>query len=330
VCRFFLATPAGLGVILTVADLMWVAYGFSPIVPARAIFPEPPMMLRRLADNLQGGRVIATDEILAPNLAMVYGFRDVRGYDFPLDRRWTKLFHRLGWKPGITLLPRYQVAACMRPSVQSVADKCSVRFLYTSSEPDAEPPRENLAVCDYAGVAGRQFPPWKLIARGVGATNDVVYQNPTSYPRAYFAKRATYAGTETALDAVLNVAHDLRDESFVEQQADELLTDDDAAPGTATIEFDGPEEVRIRTQSTSPRLLVLSDRYDPNWRVEIDGLEARAVRANYLFRGVEVPAGDHLIRWSYRPISFYWGLAISVATLMTLLGLMLVKGRRLP
>ncbi len=326
-CKLFLATPAGIGVILSVGDLAWVAYGFNPVVPARAIFPQPPTILERLAENSQGGRLIATDEILAPNLAMVYGFRDMRGYDFPLDRRWTKLFRRLGWKPGITLLPRYQVAACMRPTVQSVADKCSVRFLYTSSEPNAAPPPESLSVCDFGGISGHLLPHWKLIVRGVGMATDVVYQNPTPYPRAYLANRATFAGAETALDAVLNVAHDLREESFVEEQVGELVTNDDATPGAATIEFDEPEEVWIRTQSTSPRLLVLSDRYDPTWRVEIDGRAAQALRANYLFRGVTVPAGEHLIRWSYRPITFYWGCGLSAATLFALL---VMAGRREP
>ena len=330
VCKYFLATPAGLGVILTVGDLAWVAYGFNPAVPARVIFPEAPALLQRLAENSQGGRLIATDEILAPNLAMVYGFRDLRGYDFPLDRRWTKLFRRLGWKPGITLLPRYQVASCVRPAVQSVADKCSVRFLYTGSLPNAAPLPDNLSVCDFGGVDGRLFPNWKIIARGVGRATDVVYQNPTVYPRAYLARQATFAAPDTALDAMLDATHDLRDESFVEQTSDEIAVDNDTAPGVATIEFDGPEEVWIRTQSTSPRLLVLSDRYDPNWRVQIDGRDAHGLRANYLFRGVTVPAGEHRVRWRYRPTSFYWGSAISAVTLIALLGLMLVKGRSLP
>jgi hypothetical protein len=211
--------------------------------------------------------------------------------------------------------------------VQSVADKCSVRFLYTSAEPNAEPPPDELFVCDFGGVAGRLLTPWKLIARGVGTATDVVYQNPTAYPRAYLAKRATFAGADTALDAVLDATHDLREESFVEQPDAELAAGDDAGPEAATIEFDGTEEVRIRTQSAGPKLLVLTDRYDPNWRVEIDGRAAQARQVNYLFRGVAVPAGEHLVRWSYRPISFCWGSAISAVTLVTLLGLVLAKSR---
>jgi hypothetical protein len=318
--------PAGLSVVLTIADLTWVAYGLNPVAPARAIFPEPPAILRRLSESIGDGRLIATDEILAPNLAMVYGFRDLRGYDFPLDRRWAKLFRRLGWKPGITLLPRYQVATCVRPTVQSVADKCSVRFLYTSAEQNGGAPPPSLPVCDTGGVAGHEFAPWKMIARGVGTATDVVYENPTAYPRAYLAKRATYAAGETALDAVLEPTHDLRDESFVEQPLDELATGDDS-PGTATIEFDGSEEVTIQTQSTRPSLLVVTDRYDPNWRVQVDGRDATALRANYLFRGVIVPAGEHQVRWTYRPRSVVWGSAISLVTLVTLL---VLAARRSP
>ncbi len=305
--------------VLTVVDLCWVTYDFNPVVPARIVFPNPPAVLRNVQEMVGDHRLLATDGILLPNLGMVYGWRDLRGYDFPLDRRWAILFRRLGWKSSMNLLPRDQVVSCVRPMVQSVADKCCVRFLYTSLEPKAGAVPESLAVCDSDGVPGHQFPPWKMVARGVGTATDLVYQNPTPYPRAYFATRVTYASAESALDAVLNASHDLRSESFVEQPLLVQVSENDSTPSVATIELDEPEEVVIRTQSTCEKLLVLSDRYDPNWRVEINGSTGQGIRANYLFRGVVVPAGEHLIRWSYEPTSFRWGCLISTVTLTTLI-----------
>ncbi|MBI3464389.1 MAG: YfhO family protein, partial [Planctomycetes bacterium] len=312
----------GMLVLLTVADLVWVAYGFNPIVPARVVFPEAPPMLRRVAEHLDDGRLIATDLILAPNVAMVYRLRDLRGYDFPLDRRWSRLFARLGWGKGggIKLLPRDQVFPCVPPEVQSVCNKCCVRFLYTSSERMVGEPPETLPLCHEDKIDHDSLPAWSLVIRGVGAATDLVYQNPSAYPRAYFARRVTGTSPDRALEAVLDVSHDFREESFVEDQVGSVAIEADAgSQGEATIEYDGAEEVRIRTRSRAAALLVLSDRFDPNWRVQIDGRPAQALRANYLFRGVAVPAGEHSVRWTYRPVSFVWGCTISVLTVAVLL-----------
>lgn len=311
---------------ITVGDLCWVAYDFTPIVPSRVVFPNAPESLRRIADNLRGGRLAATDEILSPNLAMVYGLRDFRGYDFPLDRNWTMLFRKLGWKSGITLCPRDQLFPCIPPVLQSVADKCCIRFFFTAANSKTEPAPAVLPVCDLVDEIN-DLQPWILVTRGIGPALDLVYQNPTAYPRAYFARRVLVTDPETALDAMLNVSHDLRQQSFVEHQIEDISGAADQS-GTATIERDAAEEVWVRTESSSPALLVLSDRYDPNWQVEIDGSPATMLRTNYLFRGVVVPAGEHLVRWSYRPASFRFGRAVSAMTVCALVGLLFVPSRR--
>jgi hypothetical protein len=307
--RFVAATV----VLLVLGDLGWVAYGFNPIVPSSVVFPEAPDSLRRVAANLRDGRMIATDEILAPNLAMVYGFRDLRGYDFPIDMRWARLFNRLGWigqKASITLLPRDHVIPCVRPQLQSVLDKCAVRFLYTNVRSD------KLGVCSEDDEQS-ELPVWPLVQYGPG--EDAVYQNPTAYARAYFARQATEADPETALAAVLDTAHDLREHSFVEGLWEPIQVSGVPGPlGSVVFEKDGADEVILRTTSEAPALLVLSDRYDPAWQVEIDRSAARPLRTNYLFRGVVVPAGEHTVRWFYRPASFVWGQRISAATLVVL------------
>ena len=44
-------------------------------------------------------------------------------------------------------------------------------------------------------------------------------------------------------------------------------------------------------------------------------------RTDYLFRGVEVPAGKHAVRFEFRPLSFRIGLVISVLAWLAGLGL---------
>jgi uncharacterized membrane protein YfhO len=63
---------------------------------------------------------------------------------------------------------------------------------------------------------------------------------------------------------------------------------------------------------------MVSDAYSDDWRVTVDGQPDTLYRANYAFRGVWLPPGEHLVEFSYRPRAFLLGGAIS---LLTLLGL---------
>ncbi len=57
------------------------------------------------------------------------------------------------------------------------------------------------------------------------------------------------------------------------------------------------------------------------WKVFVDGKEAKAVRTNYILRGVEVPAGNHQILWVYVPAdrSLYFNIELASSGLILLL-----------
>lgn len=75
------------------------------------------------------------------------------------------------------------------------------------------------------------------------------------------------------------------------------------ADGSARIIGYAPTEVVVAVDSPGPAVLVLRDIWYPGWEVEIDGRAAPLLRADVLFRGVEVPAGRHEVRFVYRPLS---------------------------
>ena len=98
---------------------------------------------------------------------------------------------------------------------------------------------------------------------------------------------------------------------------------DGAASGTATLVMDKPERIIVETDAARPGILVLTDTFYPGWRVTVDGAPAALLRANYLFRGVYVPAGAHRVEFTYHPAPFQRGLLVSSLTLAVVLGTLL-------
>jgi hypothetical protein len=86
------------------------------------------------------------------------------------------------------------------------------------------------------------------------------------------------------------------------------LEGDLAGEGEAELMTYEANYLAVQTRAPAKQLLVITDRYDPDWQVKIDGREAGLLRVDLILRGVEVSAGEHLIEFTYRPKHFYQGL----------------------
>jgi uncharacterized membrane protein YfhO len=76
--------------------------------------------------------------------------------------------------------------------------------------------------------------------------------------------------------------------------------------------------------------VVLSDVHYPGGRATVDGRPARLDRVNYLFRGVPVPAGEHVVEMRYRPASWRAGWIVSLLAVAVVAGVAAagLRGRR--
>src|SRR5207249_3051300 len=69
-------------------------------------------------------------------------------------------------------------------------------------------------------------------------------------------------------------------------------------------------EVRVHLERSG--VVVLHDQFDPWWIATVDGVRTPVLRANYVFRGIRVGSGDHLVRFEYRPLPFYAGAVVTL------------------
>lgn len=92
---------------------------------------------------------------------------------------------------------------------------------------------------------------------------------------------------------------------------------------TAVVNADVSEHV-YRVQTSTPCVLVVSEQYYPWWRASVDDASVAVSRVNYAMMGVPIPAGVHKVRLSLRPASIWVGAALSVASVIAWMWLIIL------
>jgi hypothetical protein len=100
------------------------------------------------------------------------------------------------------------------------------------------------------------------------------------------------------------------------------------AAAAAQIDSYDSQRVRITAETETPALLMLTDSNYPGWQVYVNGHPASLISADYLFRGVMLPAGKSVVEFDYEPRSFQLGMVISAVSLVVLIAVPVFKRRR--
>ena len=149
-----------------------------------------------------------------------------------------------------------------------------------------------------------------------------LYRNLKAMPRAWFVSRVETMPDAEMLNAIragkfrdgrpfdpAQVA--LLDEQSCEGCKIVLPHSDISSPAEASVVGYEPRRIEVRTRSSQERFLVLSEVYSPGWVARIDGVETKVYQANYVLRGLVVPAGEHKVELVYAPTSFRLGAVCS-------------------
>ena len=156
----------------------------------------------------------------------------------------------------------------------------------------------------------------------VHRNQDVIFSAvPESLPRAYVVYQTEVVNSpDEALNAILAPNFDPTQAVVVEMDNSRGLPPAaETAAATASILTMTPNSVTIRVALDADGVLVLLDSYYPGWLAQVDGQPASIYPANLAFRGVVVPAGEHLVEFRYRPASFYIGATASLISLLCVL-----------
>lgn len=95
----------------------------------------------------------------------------------------------------------------------------------------------------------------------------------------------------------------------------------DNAGATISLKEYQPNYLRYESNSKSEGLAVFSEIYYPHgWTVTIDGKNTELLRANYVLRAVNVPAGEHTIEMRFDLPTYHTGNQISLISSILLFG----------
>jgi len=145
--------------------------------------------------------------------------------------------------------------------------------------------------------------------------------NPEAFGNAWFVQNTKTVNTNDEEFAALGKTN-LRSTAIINSEF--TLTTAATADSTAQIKLTSykPNELVYTSTSAKNGLVVFSEVYYPDgWHLSIDGEEAPIIRANYVLRAAEIPAGKHEIKMTFSPetVSFSENIALAGSCLFILL-----------
>lgn len=285
-------------VVFVVGELWLFGIDYNPTIAPEYLYPTPELVDFLLQEeHLQEGdelyRVMGTGITLTPNVGMLFGLEDIRGYDPVAPRRYMDVMGRL---PGATRVGHHLL---FTNADTSFLDFLNVRYAFATGELSAH---------------------WLPLRQNAGVT---LYANQEVMPRAFMVYASQLARTpDESLEMTLDPDFDFRRSVILEGGSDPITATLQAASSIAPqveITRTAPGEMTVQVMTGVPGILVLSEPYTPGWVATVNGAAAEILIANHAFRAVQLPAGNHIVAFRYRPMSFVLGTWISGISLCLLI-----------
>jgi hypothetical protein len=188
-----------------------------------------------------------------------------------------------------------------------------------------------LAVLDFAGALPRAklYTNWKVSTNEPSLLREWVKSIQPSVPPEWGQALAAQSDTDLA------TLRELTSPAFDPTQTVLLAEPLPVSPGTnqvaGEVKFESyaPKHLVFTAKAAAPSVLLLNDKFDPNWKVTVDGKPAKLLRADFIVRGVFLEAGEHRVEFKFQPslAGLYISL-VSVAVALGLLGYAAVAGRK--
>lgn len=293
--------------LIVAAGGIYNAYKALPQAPSTDLYPELPV-IRALRDRTTDARVIGIGEAeIAADLATQFRIYDPQFYHPLYIYRYRELLEYANNGRYISQYPRGDASIKNYLRVDQELINRRDRVFNLTSTKYRMFKKEELAGDVPGGSTVWEDDTWLLTS------------SSSALPRAYLVSDVRHESSPAGILSVLfDSDFDYRHAAVVEEPVP-VSDNADALSGKADIVRYGAHDIEISVSTSRQALLVLTDAWYPGWKAWVDGEPAFMYRANYVFRAVPVPAGEHSVLFRYEPDSVRYGLSVSIASAIALL-----------
>lgn len=319
--RFFLRISAYAIIIVTLLELFYFFHKITPFSPKEFIYPQTPVV-SYLQENAGINRFWGYGSAyISSNFQLVDKTYSPEGEDPLHIKAYTELLETSVNGKFPTILPRPDANVAngfgqedLQRNVyrQKILNLTGVKYIINKDDglsKEYRPDTVTFKEDKYKLIW--QDAPWQI------------YENLQVVPRLFLTNDYVVINEK---DEFLNTFYNKTfDEKKTIILSEKPLGDvSKFSKGSAEIIDYQNNKVSIRTIADAQALLFISDTYYPAWKAKIDGKETKILVADYAFRSVVVPEGEHVIEFYYDPYAFNIGLAYS-GVFAVLLAIFLIK-----
>ncbi len=142
-----------------------------------------------------------------------------------------------------------------------------------------------------------------------------IYQNLYLLPRAFLVSQyRTITDKQEILETIKSNAFNPAKIVILEEDPGVISPADSVLPGQVKIISYESDQILLQTRLSRSGFLVLTDNYYPSWQARVNGEPVKIFRADYTFRAIYLPPGEHEITFNFISSHFKLGSIISLLT----------------
>ena len=147
-----------------------------------------------------------------------------------------------------------------------------------------------------------------------------VIENQRVLPKAFFVDSVAVLESQTEVLESIKADFDPSETAFIAEELSIQTLPDSSA--TVEITEYNANQIKAEVTRSTPGFLVLGEIwYPPGWNAMLNGEEIPVIRTNYVLRGFEIPAGNHVLEMKMEPVWYSAGRWISIFGFLILAGL---------
>jgi hypothetical protein len=266
---------------INIFDLMRYGLKFNPFVPTSLVYPNTKITTYLSNQSkiypwrFMGSDYVANEKrIFPPNTAIHYGLYAIDDYNPLLLKNYQDYIAVSEW--GFKNIPDFSFNRMIIPNNYNtrLIDLLGVKYVVTINN---------------VNNSKLKF----LFNEGESR----VYENKNVFPRAFMVYSSVTASTkEEAGSLLLDKSINLKNTAILDKNLS--LKDGNGLSKVVFVNY-SENKIVLNVETSKKGLLVLTDNYYPGWEAAVDGKKSEILKTDYTFRGLVVPAGKHIIEFTF-------------------------------